>query len=186
MVFCLTRPGLESTIYRTLCWIVLTLPYTFCHHNIVIVECIFLFLYLYTCIHLLHVSIAITNWWELRLGFMVCLCIVLVYCLSWYNHNYYFNSQTHYINRNTIYVNWHTYDSRNVHHNNARRYSFLHKRYFNAHNIPLSTIKEEFEDAKGVIRIRISKKDRQHNGQMKKYKKTNNDLQNIYITLTIE
>jgi hypothetical protein len=29
---------------------------------------------------------------------------------------------------------------------------------------------EEFEGTKGVIRIRISKKDRQHNGQKKKYK----------------
>ena len=34
---------------------------------------------------------------------------------------------------------------------------------------------EEFEDTKGVIRIRISK-NRQHNGQKKKYKRTNNDL----------
>ena len=31
---------------------------------------------------------------------------------------------------------------------------------------------EEFEDTKGVIRIRISKKNRQHNGQKKKYKRT--------------
>ena len=31
-------------------------------------------------------------------------------------------------------------------------------------------IQEEFEDTKGVIRIRISKKNRQHNGQKKKYK----------------
>jgi hypothetical protein len=30
--------------------------------------------------------------------------------------------------------------------------------------------KEEFEDTKGVIRIRISKKNRQHNGQKKKDK----------------
>ena len=30
--------------------------------------------------------------------------------------------------------------------------------------------KEEFEDTKGVIRIRKSKKDRQHNGQNKKDK----------------
>jgi hypothetical protein len=30
---------------------------------------------------------------------------------------------------------------------------------------------------KGAIRIRISKKNRQHNGQKKKYKRTNNDLQ---------
>jgi hypothetical protein len=39
---------------------------------------------------------------------------------------------------------------------------------------------EELEDTKGVIRIRISKKNRQHNGQKKKYKRTNNDLQNIH------
>ena len=38
-------------------------------------------------------------------------------------------------------------------------------------------IQEEFEDTKGVIRIRISKKNRHHNGQKKKYKRTNNDLQ---------
>ena len=45
---------------------------------------------------------------------------------------------------------------------------------------------EEFEDTKGVIRIRISKKNRQHNGQKKKYKGTNNDLQNIHTKLKIE
>ena len=38
---------------------------------------------------------------------------------------------------------------------------------------------EEFEDTKGVIRIRKSKKDKQHNDQKKKDKRTNNDLQNI-------
>jgi hypothetical protein len=37
---------------------------------------------------------------------------------------------------------------------------------------------EEAEDTKGVIRIRKSK-DRKHNGQKKKDKRTNNDLQNI-------
>jgi hypothetical protein len=37
-------------------------------------------------------------------------------------------------------------------------------------------IEEMFEDSKGVIRSRKSKKDRQHNGQKKR---TNNDLQNI-------
>ena len=42
------------------------------------------------------------------------------------------------------------------------------------------------KDTKGVIRIRISKKNRQHNGQKKKYKRTNNDLQNIHIKLMIE
>jgi hypothetical protein len=40
--------------------------------------------------------------------------------------------------------------------------------------------KEEFEDTKGIIRIRKSK-DRQHNGQRKKDKRTNNDQQNIHI-----
>jgi hypothetical protein len=39
-------------------------------------------------------------------------------------------------------------------------------------------ITEEFEDTKGVIIIRKSK-DRQHNGQKRKNKSTNNDLQNI-------
>jgi hypothetical protein len=34
---------------------------------------------------------------------------------------------------------------------------------------------EEFEDAKGVIRIRISKRNRQHNGRKKKDKRTRRD-----------
>jgi hypothetical protein len=45
---------------------------------------------------------------------------------------------------------------------------------------------EEFEDTKGVIRICISKKNRQRNDQKKKDKRTNNDLQNIHIKLKIE
>ena len=44
---------------------------------------------------------------------------------------------------------------------------------------------EEFKDTKGVIRIRNSKKDKQHNGQKKKDKRINNDLQNIQIKLKI-
>jgi hypothetical protein len=47
-------------------------------------------------------------------------------------------------------------------------------------------ILEEFEDTKGVIRIRISKKNRQNNGRKKRYKRTNNDLQNMHIKLKIE
>ena len=43
-----------------------------------------------------------------------------------------------------------------------------------------------FEDTKGVIRTRKSKKNRQHSGQKKKDKKTNNDLQNIHIKPKIE
>ena len=45
---------------------------------------------------------------------------------------------------------------------------------------------EEFEDTKGVIRIRKSKKDRQQNGQKKRDKRANNDQQNIHIKLKIE
>jgi len=47
-------------------------------------------------------------------------------------------------------------------------------------------MQEEFEDAKEVIRIRKSKKDRQYNDQTKKDKKTNSHLQNIRIKLKIE
>jgi hypothetical protein len=37
-------------------------------------------------------------------------------------------------------------------------------------------LREEFEDTKGVMRIRKSK-DRQHDGKKKKDKRTNNDVQ---------
>jgi len=43
----------------------------------------------------------------------------------------------------------------------------------------LFILPEDFEDTKGIIRIRKSKKDRQHNGQNKKEIRTNNDLQSI-------
>ena len=46
-------------------------------------------------------------------------------------------------------------------------------------------LEEEFEDIKGAIRIRISK-NRQHNDQHKKYKRTNNDLHSIHIKLKTE
>ena len=50
--------------------------------------------------------------------------------------------------------------------------------------------KEEFEDTKGVIRIRISKKNRQHNGQKKKDKQrsikhTHKRANKIYVLLFI-
>jgi hypothetical protein len=53
------------------------------------------------------------------------------------------------------------------------------KRYHRGNQNPY--IEEEqttqwLKDTKGAIRIRISKKDRQHNGQQKKDKRTNNDL----------
>jgi hypothetical protein len=44
---------------------------------------------------------------------------------------------------------------------------------------------EEFEDTKGVIRIRKSEKNRQHNDQKKKNKGTKNYLQNRHIKLKI-
>jgi hypothetical protein len=37
-------------------------------------------------------------------------------------------------------------------------------------------IQDEFEDTKEAIRIRISKKNRHHTGERKKYKRTENDL----------
>jgi len=42
-----------------------------------------------------------------------------------------------------------------------------------------SVVPEEFEDTNGVIKICNSKKDRHHNDQTKKDKRTNNNLQNI-------
>jgi hypothetical protein len=44
---------------------------------------------------------------------------------------------------------------------------------------------EEFEDTKGVIRIRKAK-NRQHNDQKKNYKRTNNDLQKFDKTIKIK
>jgi len=44
-------------------------------------------------------------------------------------------------------------------------------------------MEEEFEDTKGVIRIRKSKNDRQQNGQNESDKRKNNDLQYIHIKL---
>jgi hypothetical protein len=52
--------------------------------------------------------------------------------------------------------------------------------------LPPARYEEEFEDTKWVIRIRDSRKDRHHHGQMKKDKMTNNDIQNIHIKLKIE
>jgi hypothetical protein len=54
------------------------------------------------------------------------------------------------------------------------------------HGIYQILLEEEVEDTKGEIRIRTSKKNRQHNGQKKKHKRTNNDQQNIHIKLKIE
>jgi hypothetical protein len=58
-------------------------------------------------------------------------------------------------------------------------YPTLIKYLFNYELFFLTKLQEEFEDTQVVIRIRISKHNRKHNGQKKKYKRTNNDLQNI-------
>jgi hypothetical protein len=50
----------------------------------------------------------------------------------------------------------------------------------------LDSFIEELEDTRRVIRIHISMKNIQHRGLKKKYKRTNNDLQNIHIKLKIE
>ena len=49
----------------------------------------------------------------------------------------------------------------------------------------LRTVSKEFEDTKGVIKIRKSK-NWQHNGQKKKVQKDKQRLQNIHIKLNIE
>jgi len=56
------------------------------------------------------------------------------------------------------------------------------------HNIAENPIKEEFEDAKGLIRIRKSRSTDNTMTKRKQYKRTNNDIPNIYryIKLTIE
>ena len=46
--------------------------------------------------------------------------------------------------------------------------------------------KKSLKMPKGVTRIRISKKNRQHNIQKKKYKRANSDLQSIHIRLKIK
>ena len=61
-----------------------------------------------------------------------------------------------------------------------------HKLWNNASTeIYILHMKKSLKIQKGVIRICISKKNRQHNGQKKKYKKTNNDLQKLNIKLKI-
>ena len=50
----------------------------------------------------------------------------------------------------------------------------------------LDSFIEELEDTRRVIIIHISKKNIQHRGLKKKYKRTNNDLQNIHRKIKIE
>ena len=57
--------------------------------------------------------------------------------------------------------------------------------YLNHITWKIERLQEELEDTKRVIRIRKSEKNRQNYGQKKKYKRTNNDLQNIRMKLQI-
>jgi hypothetical protein len=58
---------------------------------------------------------------------------------------------------------------------------FIH-RTFNVDFPCMLQSREDFVDIKGVIKIRKSKKDRQHNGQKKKDKRTNNDPDTTHKT----
>ena len=49
------------------------------------------------------------------------------------------------------------------------------------HSDPLLSWEEEFEDTKGVIRFRISRKNRQHYGQKKKVKKDKQRSTKLYF-----
>jgi hypothetical protein len=53
-------------------------------------------------------------------------------------------------------------------------------------NVSDILMQEDIEDTKGVIRICISKKSRQHNGKNKIHKGTKNDLQNMHLKPKIE
>jgi hypothetical protein len=56
--------------------------------------------------------------------------------------------------------------------------------YINDQRYDIRTItffEEEFADTKGVIRIRKSKKEKQHNGQKKTDKRTSNDLNQLWL-----
>ena len=53
-------------------------------------------------------------------------------------------------------------------------------------NVSDILMQEDIEDTKGVIRICISKKSRQHNGNNKIHKGTKNDLQNMHLKPKIE
>ena len=60
------------------------------------------------------------------------------------------------------------------------------QKYHNRDVINIKRFEEGLEDSKGAIKIRKSKKDKQYNGQKQRYKRTNNDLQNIHIKLKIQ
>ena len=67
------------------------------------------------------------------------------------------------------------------------RFKWSHKILRSYYAMGLSSVRllRVLRETKGVIIIRKSK-NRQHNGQKKMYKRTNNDIQNIHIKLKIE
>jgi hypothetical protein len=67
-----------------------------------------------------------------------------------------------------------------------QRHQMLHRILGMQTKVILDILYEEFEDTKGLIRICISKKNRQRSGQKKINKRTNNYLQNIHIKPKIE
>jgi hypothetical protein len=60
-----------------------------------------------------------------------------------------------------------------------------HGEVYSIQHYVIKFVIKKFEDTKEAIRIRISKKNRQHNGQKKKNKRTNNDQQNMHIKLRL-
>ena len=50
-------------------------------------------------------------------------------------------------------------------------------------NNVIHVFKQELKDTKEIIRIHISKKNRQHKGQKKKYKRTKNDPPNLKLKI---
>ena len=87
---------------------------------------------------------------------------------------------------NYLYVQLQTTRSKNKEDNDIFRRNWKSEVWIDLDGQNHITSLKYVEDNKGVIKIRISKKNRQHSGQKKKYKRTNNDLQNIHIKLKIE
>ena len=54
--------------------------------------------------------------------------------------------------------------------------------HYNSFRFLLKSSEEDFKETKGAIRIRISKKNRQHNGQTKKYKGETTIYKHTYKT----
>jgi len=73
------------------------------------------------------------------------------------------------------------YEAKQLEHDTSKVYFFMSRELLIFINVSHDNRErsEKFEDTKEVTRILKSKKDRQHKGQKKKDKRTNNYLQNI-------